>query len=158
MLHGVQAELALKHDQDLKAHRRDALGHHLEVLTNSLLTARAFHVMVSQTRVDCRSVRLLQMIQRRGDRVRLASAFDLWVVGGEDDEIERDESQRVQQKLISAQNILAEVLMASPTGHHRRIKGSALVHVPLGGESLGRLALALSGGSRCSNGIAEVEV
>ena len=146
MLHGVQAELALTHESHLKAHRRDALGHHLEVLMNSLLTARAFHLMVSQTRADCRSMRLLQLIQRRGDRVRLATAFDVWVAGEEDDQLERDESERVQQKLISAQNILAEVLMASPTGHHRRIKGSALVNVPLGGESLGRLALSPSGG------------
>lgn len=128
MLNAVQAELIVKNDQDIKAHQRDALGHHLKALMRSLQTSRAFHLWLSQTRADCRSLRILSLLQRRADRTCLASAFEVWLAGEDDDPIE--ESERVQQKIISAQNILAEVLMSSP----RRVKGAALVNVPLGGK------------------------
>ena len=129
MLNAVQVDLVVKNDHDIKTHQRDALGHHLKALLRSLQTSRAFHLWLSQTRADCRSLRLLRISQRHANHACLACAFETWVVGKEDDAGE--ENKRVQEKLISAQNILAEVLMASPSGH-RRVKGSARVNAPLG--------------------------
>jgi hypothetical protein len=137
MLNAVQAELVVKNDHDIKTHQRDALSHHLKALMRSLQTSRAFHLWLSQTRADCRSLRLLHISQRHADQACLACAFETWVVGKEDDAGE--ENKRVQEKIISAQNILAEVLMASPSGH-RRVKGAARVNAPLGERQADRHA------------------